>query len=387
MITASAIARLLACPGSSSLPQARTTSEYADAGTARHAAIATAIDMRLAGEPHEPPAEFADLIEAIIGFVPTFGRPEVKLGYNPATGEGRELGIGADRDYGALSGEMVGTADVLAVEEHHVVVLDWKSRAAVASAQTNPQLAFLALAACAAYGKSAARVEIIYLRDGHPWRDVAELDHLDLEAFRWQLVDLRTRVEEQQAVAATGRMPNVSQGSHCQYCPATHACPASAALVRRLAAGDEQRDLDLLMPLDDETAAYAYERLHLAEGLLRRIRSALYARAAQAPFRLRNGKMLGTATHLGNESIDGDVAYEVLLAQRGHAAADAAVTRHATKKAIKAALKAALAPGETLAKAESSTLAEIRKRNGATRPTKTDVIEYDPERTLGEGGV
>jgi hypothetical protein len=157
-------------------------------------------------------------------------------------------------------------------------------------------------------------------------------------------------------------------------------------LIRRLAAGDEQRDLEQARNLSDEEAALAWERVQAIDAVIKRVKTSLYARAAQAPFRLRNGKMLGSVPHLGNEQIDGDVAYEVLLAQRGHAVADAAVTRHVTKKAIKAALKSSLAPGETLTKAEETALAEIRKRRGATRPTKTDVIEYDPERMLPAGG-
>lgn len=362
MITASAVERAIACPGSFALPEARTSSAYADEGTANHAEHEQAIEAGVIDEK----------LARILGDASATARAEVKLSFDVATGQGRILGYSSDRGYADLAPfEIAGTADLLAYDDERVYVVDHKLHTTVTAARSNMQLGFLALAAARALGRDDATVAISYEHGG---TDVATLDLVELDAIAWRLRGIHGAVAVQTARRARGELVEVSEGRHCKHCPAAHACPAKVALIKRLANGGEANELELMMPLSAATARAAYDRVQLVDQLLKRVKSALYAYATETPIPLGDGRFFGSHTKRGTESIDGKIAQEVVRQLAGDQAAADVVEISVTKTAIKEAAKATAAKGKA-AELERQILAEIRARNGATRGNDREVVE------------
>lgn len=362
MITASAVERALACPGSFALPEARTTNAYAEEGTANHAEHEQAIEAGVIDEP----------IARILGDAARTVRAEVKVAFDVSSGQGRILGYGSDRGYVDLAPfEIPGTLDLLAYDAERVYVGDHKLHALVTPARSNLQIGFGALAAARALGKEEATVFISY-EHGRP--DVATLDMVELDAIAWRLRGIHGAVASQKARRARGELVEVSEGRHCKHCPAIHACPAKVALIKRLANGGEANELELMMPLSSSTARAAYDRIQQADNVLKRAKAALYAYASETPIPLGDGRFFGRHTKRGTESLDGRIAQEVVRQFAGDQAAADVVEISVTKTAIKEAAKATAAKGKA-AEMERAILAEIRARNGATRGGAREVVE------------
>lgn len=368
--TASSLPRLFACPGSAALPSARTASKWADDGNDRHADQQDAID---AGDLGEMPEK----VRALIPADATSVRAEVAVAYDVATGGARELGVGIGRSYGSLAPfEIPGTADLVAIAPGRILIGDWKGFEGVDEAERNEQTLLYALAFARLYGADEVTVAIAYLGTGRV--DIAKLDTFDLDAYAGRLRLLHRDVAAQQKRVADGHMPDVSESRQCRYCPAAHACPAKVALLRRLVSGAEADELELLVPLDVETARIAYERLKAAKVLLKRIEAALYAFAAEKPIPLGQRRFFGKHTALGNEKLDGDTVYTTVRAMYGQAAADNAVIRSATKKRLKETLAAVeRPPGQSVAAAEKAVLEAVRAAGGAKRETREEVGEFE----------
>jgi hypothetical protein len=375
--SASDLPRAFRCPGSLVLPQARTSSPEAEAGTARHAEQQDALD---AGSYDAMPAK----VRALIPADATSVRAEVAVAYDLATGRGRELGVGIGRTYPALgASEIAGTADLVAIAPGRVVVVDYKGASDVGAPEQNEQLLFYALALARAHDADEVTLAIAYLATGHVTPPVT-VDTLELEAFAQRLVRLQRDIDTQSIRVFSGRMPDVAEGKHCTWCPAAHACPARTALLRRLVSGEERDDLELLRPLDGATARAAYERLQAGKGLLKRIEQALYKYAGEQPIDLGGGRWFGKHTKRSNEEISGDIAHAVLEQMHGRAVADAAVERVATKAGIARALKECVPRGAVSA-AERAVLAAIRDNGGARRETKETVGEFSARDLLAGG--
>jgi hypothetical protein len=362
-VTASQLERALACPGSFALPSARTASVYTEQGTSGHAEQEDAVNTGALPEP---------LLRVLADAADT-ARAEVKLAYNVATGEGRILGQGSDRDYEDLGPFwMYGTADVLAFDFDSVYVVDKKLWQAVTPAARNMQLGFLALAAARALNKSDAVVALIYETERV---DKATLDMVELDTIAFRLRGVDGAVQVQRSRRARGELVEVSEGAWCKHCPAAHSCPAKVALIKRLVNGGEADELELMIPLDDETARIAYERVGHARNLLKRIESAIYARAAEKPIPLGGGRFLGKHVENGDERLNGRIAHRVLADLVSIDAADEAVDYEVTKTAIKEAIKKR-APKGSAARTEREVLAAIRERGGAKRETKERIGEF-----------
>ncbi len=368
MISASALPRLFACPGSAALPSARTVSEWADAGAERHTEKEVAIAL----------GDYDDLPEKVRALIPpdvTSVRAEVAVAYD-LRGRARELGVGLGRKYGALSNwEIPGTIDLLILAPGRAVIVDWKGWEDVAGPADNEQTLLYALAVARIYSLDEVTVAIAYLGEGKQRVPTATLDVLDLDAFAASLDKLTDAIAEQRNRVAAGGLPDVSEGRQCKYCPAAHACPAKVALVRRLVNGGEAESLEMMIPLDDATARLAYERLGHAKNLLKRIERVLYARAAEQPIPLGEGRYFGKRRKMGNESLVGDVVYRVVRERYGQAVADQAVTREATKKALKEALGKVVGKGQ-VANEERAVLDMVRSNGGSKREEREAVEEY-----------
>jgi CRISPR/Cas system-associated exonuclease Cas4 (RecB family) len=383
--TASARERVQHCPASASLPQIHTTSEWAQTGNDGHEAMCAFVSqlregMSLDAALVNVPDEWAPLCESLAPLAPHL-RPELALAMSLETSGARVLGENLKRRYDLIDGEIAGTADLAGVIDGVAIVVDLKTGyGKVTHPERNPQLAMLALMAARAWGCDSARIAIIVGRESsEPRWQWHHLECWDLDAIASELIDEARQVAHAVTVVQSGGVPNVNEGEHCRYCPATPVCPAKSHLIRRLASGAEGDELELLIPLDARTAGIAWERLGMARAMLNRIEAACRAYLEEhGQLELPNGKLLKQVTVDGHERLDGDEVYNVALQLCGPAVADASVQRTATKKALEEATRAAFGRGGA-AKARH-VLEEVRKRGGASRGKTTKLIEVEPER-------
>lgn len=353
------------CPAAFALPHNDVRTAEAEAGKERHS-------------ENEDRIEAGDLPEVLQQLLPSGDwRSEVKFAYDVSTGEGREIGRGSDRNYGSSRPfEICGTADAVGRLGDKLVIVDWKSYDSVTAAEANPQLKLLALAAARAYGVTQAQVVIVHLLHG---TDSADLDALDLDSFAEDVRDVLLEVVRVQHDMRNGRPVAFNTGRQCRYCPAFDACPKQKELMALVSNDTLSLQVEQSIPIsqDDEAAADMYELWKRIGMLHKRIGAALYARAADLPIPLRNGKVFGKVATLGNEKLDGDIVYEVVKARHGQAIADTAVIRSATKTRLREAL--GFVNAKSLAAAERDVLEEVRAKGGSRRDRKEVIEEHVPQ--------
>jgi putative intracellular protease/amidase len=288
-LTASALPRAAVCHGSVVLPQADTLNEHSEAGSDSHAKAEQAVTQ---GRLEDLPEEVAALIP--LGAL-VFA--EVAVAYDLRTDRARVLGLGMRRAYEVGPTEIAGTIDLqISVDGARATVVDYKRWEDVGAPDENEQTMFYGLVTARLFELPEVTLAVAYVdQDEHG--DLVLLrplvtrvvDELDLDAFAQRLRWIAGRVSEQE-----GRpVPDVRESKHCKWCSAAAACPAKQSLVRRIFTGDERERLDALMPLNEETAAIAWERVAQAQNMLARITRALYAFAAERPFKLENGNIVG----------------------------------------------------------------------------------------------
>ena len=130
------------------------------------------------------------------------------------------------------------------------------------------------------------------------------------------------------------------------------------------------------MSLDnDEDAAKAYDFLKRIKMLSARLSTVLYARAAERPIPIGDGKFFGKHAALGNTEIDAEIAYDVIRTKYGQGVADAAVTRKATQSGIEKALELVGAKGE-VAGLKRDVMKAIKDRGGSKRKETEKVEEF-----------
>lgn len=359
-LSASGVPRALACPASVVLPQHRYDTAEAVAGTARHAEMEAAIDV----------GDTADVLpDAVLALIHDGDEQftELAMAYDCATNTARVLGHGRQAYRNLAPFEIPGTLDLLIVGRGRAVVVDKKGFLKVGPAADNAQTMTYAIMVARHYGLDEITVAIFYEIGG---TDIATVSALDLDAhaerLRGLLVNIARAQQEPTRYLATGQ--------HCRYCPAFLSCPKQHALTLEVSSGDGVMAIEKRIPFDDdEEAARGFDLMNRIGMLHARVKAAIYARAAERPIFLPDGRVLGPVEKQGNERLDGDITYAVIRDQHGHGIADAAVERKASKTRIKEALRFAGSKGE-IAKLERAVLDEVRKRGGAKRETKT-VIE------------
>jgi hypothetical protein len=352
-VSASAVPRLLACPGSAHLRHADYESKHAEAGDERHLDKEIAADL---GATDELPKQVRALLQPGDELA-----TECAMAYDVSDDTARALGHINWRDYRDLRPfEIPMTLDLVIRGNGRLVYVDYKGFEEVDSAATNTQLATGALALARASGLDEVTVAIVYL--GAEWRpaDVAVLSAYDLDAHADRLRALMTSTDKTLRV-----------NKHCKYCPGFHDCPEQKKLATEASGGALAIRVESMIPFaDDEDAADGYEMWQRVKMLSARMSAALHARAAERPIRLRNGKMFGPVAKPGNEKLDGDVVWKVVGDQHGRDVADQAVVRTATKKRLTDTLKGKR--GAALA-----VLKEVKARGGISQKPTTTIEEYE----------
>jgi hypothetical protein len=380
--TGSQISRVIRCPGSQGLPHVKSIGgEAQELGNAVHAYLCLISDGVKPAKAVECIEELyskeaadtcreidLDLLKDVLA-----GTAEVSLAYS-TSGGGRVLGANLDRDYsGVRPGEIAMTIDVLIVGDDYVIVLDFKTgRTDLGPAKDSDQLLSAAVFAASAYNKARAYGGYIYLRDGNQWRDMAEWDVFDLEAYASKITKMEGELSVVESAVEQGIAPDVTSGRHCKFCPAFSACPAQKSLAIELATGNDAAPWNA--SLTRGQMADAWEKVKLAQSMVNKVKKAIIAESVREPIKLNNGKTLGSFVKNGNEKLNGDVAHSVVSKLFGVEVADSSVTFTATKSSIKAALKEH-GIGKP-AKEQKEIIEMIRKRGGATRPKSTKVDEY-----------
>ncbi len=123
---------------------------------------------------------------------------------------------------------------------------------------------------------------------------------------------------------------------------------------------------------DDKQAADAFDLLGRIEMLTKRIRGALYARAAERPIALNDGRVFGPVEKLSATEIDIDKAHRLLLDKFGPQIANDCVTKTMSQAGIERALKKHGHAG--LVKDVKRALADS---GAAKRETKTSIEVHD----------
>lgn len=360
MLSASATARVIACPASAVLPQLPYDTKHAAAGTERHAAREDAANKR---DLSRLPPAVASMLRPSDTLL-----AEHVFAYDAATGLGRHIGPVAREEYpriGLGPFEIPGKPDLVIVGHRQAIVVDYKGFEEVEPAERNRQLATYALMVARAFDLDEVTVVIVYeLR--RP--SIATLEALDLDAhaaaLRQMFVD----------VAAARMNPGryLATGKHCRYCEAFHACPRQKALEVDVETGLVRVRVEDVIPFaDDEEAQWALDLLGELKLLETRIRAALEARAKARPIPLPSGKVWGPIPKLGKRKLDAAIVYEVVAARHGAKIAEVAAPRVATQKAIKEALEFVDGDAREL-------LEEVEARGGLKRDERIEIGEHDP---------
>lgn len=298
MTTASGIERVLHCPTSEALPATVGESDDAVRGHEIHAFLKRArvlpIDkaLRLVPEEHRDVCSKIRLSDVYGGLRNV--RTEVAYALRVGHEEAHEIGVDIDRKYPQLPPEyVVGTNDFEGLRFDDVeVAADIKAGNDVTAAKDNPQVKFHARARQLVTGADRVEGRIVYVRPtGRVVTDWHVFTRLELDRYESELEEMQARVVAARALLASGVMPTVRSGDHCQYCPAVASCPAQAALARAMVTdiGDLAH---LVMTLTPEQAGHAWAKLERVYDVAKHVESGLRMMALRSPLPLGDGREL-----------------------------------------------------------------------------------------------
>lgn len=395
--TASALARVAACPPSAVLPRSNRTTVYAKAGNVLHAFLQRCQEVGRDDALAEQTPDVVDAMAAIdTDALPVNGSyaAEVAFAFDLVTGKARELGRGLNRDYsGRTATEVCGTADVVGLTADAVYVGDFKSGYLdIPSARDGWQSRFLSLCAARAYGRDNAISDVIRVRpDETPWTDRARFDGFDLAMTESALRSVIDEAKHAGEMLAFGTMPTVTEGDHCRYCASIDYCPAKTALVRSLGAPTEMATVeDLVGELTPATAGAAHRRVKAIESVVALVKSRIYDLARSHPIPLGDGQFLGETTAPGDEELDGEGTYQVVRALYGDEYAEIVAPplgRAAAKTRIKTAMRKLKGLGKlkTIKAGEDDLIGRLREAGCARKPIVTKVREFTAPECRNDG--
>jgi hypothetical protein len=283
-IGASGMYRWAACPGSVRLSEgvARTSSKYAEEGTAAHALAETcltyghqaasyvgrpvAVNDELDGPMIVVTEEMAEAVQVYLDTVrEDTGSPHpdvIRL-------------VEHKFDLSAVHPGLFGTADCVVIYKHSkfMRVFDYKHGAGVAvDPENNPQLMYYALGALLTVDYPITEIEIVIvqprLENAEPvkrWR----LPAADLLDFAADLVKYAKATEAPDAPLVPGE--------HCKFCPAAAICPALEA--KALAMFDAVKPAE--ETFDPAKLAETLRWLPVFEGWIKSVREFAYAEATR----------------------------------------------------------------------------------------------------------
>lgn len=373
-------------PASAALPQVddATSSDAADNGHIVHRFAERAPEIGSDAALAEIPADADDARRACEGI------DVARLPSGPGTM--RELVVSwdmrqrvsavhrdrADRAYGSSEDVLCGTLDVARLDGETLHAWEYKSGPAsdrVPNARVNRQVRWGASILADALGATRAVVHVVRI-GASGWIDDGDQDELDALDLLYCLdeIDRTWRASQRAAdVLAAGGTPDVRAGAWCSRCPAYRACPAKSALMRA-AVSTPQAVLDKAQALlsDESTAPRAYEAWRALADLAGKLGQEIHAHASRQPIALGNGMVFGPRP-TERTTIDGRVAWDVVVADVGVESALEACELKTSKAALERAAKSA---GKKAAPTVRAWIEQIEQRGGVERKTSTRVEEY-----------
>lgn len=398
IVTGSGLERFMACRASAVLPRVYAeSSTYAERGTAVHAhlerlanGVELAASLALAPEEHRAACEAVDL--------PALREDlrlsaEVAFAYNPVTDTARVIGQSLERDYSSITADEIPlTMDVAGMAGGVGIVRDYKTgHGYVRRTSNNWQMRGGAIAVARAFDLDQVDAQLVFVRDGRPVaRDRAGFDAFGLAEISAELQAAWERAKADRAAHAAGEHIPATEGSWCRYCPSAWSCPAKIGLIKSVLATDGDQ---AITPRD---VAALLVRVDAGLKALEAVKTRIYNMAAVEPMLCGvdgdDEIWLGKRQVEGNEKLDGAIAIAVAaeilgIAPEKLAAFQAEVSPlTATKAALTRAVSARVAHGRA-GKTVEAILKEIRARNGASRPVKSEIGLYQIRRpALAAGG-
>jgi hypothetical protein len=260
----SSASRWLVCPGSVELCSSvvDTGSEYADEGTAGHAAFEALITGRpvpemvnVDGRPIKVTPELLALVEPCVEWALDY-----KKTHKAAIFSEKKYEIG--EGFGLKAGLLWGTADFTAVSASELCIADLKLGFNDVPVKDNKQLILYALGALDATGWMHEKIRLVILQ---PKTADEPKEHVytaaELEAFQ---DELRPKV----LTAAKGG-PLVATEEGCRWCKAAGTCPE----LRRETLALAQREMANLITLSGDEIADLLNKGEMIENALKAVRS------------------------------------------------------------------------------------------------------------------
>lgn len=387
----SSLDRTVLCPPSAALPQIFDGNESDDDAKSRGSAVHKFLD-RVATSGREVAlaevdAKHRERCESI-NTAKLADRlslsTEVAIAYNWRDDTARILKPAAPRVYEIdTDSEVPATGDVVAYDPKagRVYVGDYKGpRAWLPKPQNSMQLGVEAVALARIYGADEATLEYIRILDnGEPIRFDATLDVFGIEAAAGRIRETMELVESTRSELDSGRVPNVTEGPWCRYCPAKMHCPAKTAGMRAVLAGENK--ISLREPITPENASQFYAMIRKAKDLLAQADAAAYAYAKLTPIHVRDEedgsvRYFGELTREGNDVLDGAKTHRVIAAKYGPEVANDVVSMEVSKKAIGEAIKKHKAADATQAGELKEILAAVEAAGGISNPMTTTTTEF-----------
>jgi Protein of unknown function (DUF2800) len=322
------------------MPQVNSRNPDAQRGSDGHAWLYDALNGRVTEPRHDAckDLQLSDMpwADATRGT----WRGEVAFGYDVATGQVRGLGENLGRAYPerVSESEIFGSIDLVG----HGLVADYKFEgfeSHTPPARDNSQLAFAGLCLARLQKLDEVKVGLIRIQpDGEIVEDWATLDLFDFDVLSARLRSTLERVRIAEREVAEGKIPSVSRGPWCRYCPAASSCPAVTNLIRAVALEPVKTAEEIRAMLTPETAAKAYRRLREVEEALKPVKTALHLFADETEIDLGDGLVYG-ATTSDREKLDARIARKALAELHGPEVAEAACDFETSKTAIERALR------------------------------------------------
>jgi len=285
----------------------------------------------------------------------------------------------AHRAYGELGDEWIcGTYDwCLTFPSGRVVLVDFKGPKRATAAKDNLQLAFYGYCIATERGLRRIEVELRHIEDdGGIFTDRATLDEWDLDAVPARLRKIADRVTAAREAVREGRVPEMSLGDQCHYCPAQRVCPAQIAALRELFDETEKAELGLV-GLTPELAGKAWVRVEAVIGLAERIKATLRERVlTEGSLPLPEGKLV--PLKMSRTVVDATKALPVLEELVGPERAQALVEASIESTAIdRIAAELARERGEKIKDVKGQVWGRLDARGAVTRRPFVQVRKVD----------
>jgi len=300
-LRASAMPLAMLCPGSARPAELRinSTNDAAATGTAAHkmfeGLVTTgAIDWERINEVCDELGGDSEEVRMLCAKA-TRMWPKVRDSFPAALTE-----IAVDKYLEIEGVRITGHIDLLSVFGDMVREADWKTGRKDAN-YSHQLKAYLSMTLLAYPQLASGTATILWVRDG----EIENYHMTQADAEAW-LADVVKRVVHWDGT--------YHPGSHCQYCPRFHECPAANALTRTYVASLAEIDVDqvaaTLAKMEPNSVIELYRKAKVVAGISDKVLTAIKAQASEMP--IDDGETVLRVVTEGRRELDPEKAWPVL---------------------------------------------------------------------------